>query len=77
MPQVTTEDKSNAALLALNTHYQQINGATIPPDEMEDALTDLIADLQHYAARNGLDFEYSRDLAQIHFEKETRLTLTT
>lgn len=38
--------------------------------DAQDRLTDLLADLRHWASQNGLDFEQSLRSSQSHFECE-------
>ena len=37
----------------------------------DDALADLLCDLQHWASRNGVDFDAEMRRADMHFEAET------
>ncbi len=39
-------------------------------DEPETELTDTLANIMHYAAREGLDFNYALDSAINHFDYE-------
>ena len=39
-------------------------------DEMEDAITDLLTDLRHYAAAYGLDIETRWRMSGVHFKAE-------
>jgi hypothetical protein len=38
---------------------------------LEDAVSDLLADLMHWCDRNGQDFEHELRRAQLHYEAET------
>lgn len=38
--------------------------------ELEEAVTDLVTDLRHLAAAEGLDWTKITDLAELHFEEE-------
>lgn len=42
-----------------------------PPECGEDAITDLLADLLHYCAASGIDFERCERVAAMHFEDES------
>jgi hypothetical protein len=39
--------------------------------DQEDAITDLLADLMHWADRNGCDFHAALERARLHYEAET------
>jgi hypothetical protein len=39
--------------------------------DQEDALVDLLADLMHWADRNGYDFDAALERARGHYEAET------
>lgn len=41
------------------------------PAEPEHALTDLLADLMHWAQANGQDFQSALDDARMHFDEES------
>lgn len=42
------------------------------PDYGEDSLTDLLADLRHFCAAHGLDYERCERVAAMHFEAEAK-----
>jgi len=39
---------------------------------MNDAVTDLLTDLMHWAKLTGRDFEHSLDTARMHFSEEVQ-----
>lgn len=39
-------------------------------EETDETLTDLLADLRHWAKKNGIDFAKADAMAQMHFEAE-------
>lgn len=39
-------------------------------DSRQDVLCDILTDLRHYAAREGLEFKSAHDMSEIHFESE-------
>ncbi|MGE3227889.1 MAG: hypothetical protein AB7J30_00420 [Hyphomicrobium sp.] len=39
---------------------------------LDEALTDLLADLMHWTAVTGRDFEHTLDTARIHFDAEVQ-----
>jgi hypothetical protein len=41
------------------------------PDYGEDSLTDLLADLRHYCAAHGLDYERCERIAAMYFSDES------
>ncbi len=63
---ICNEDRADRAATACEA-YSQTKGTD---DDMESSIGDLMADLLHYCAQEGLDPERMRDRAWMHFEAE-------
>lgn len=64
-PDGKNEDRAEWAEQALATFMKRTG------TDREDALCDLLADLMHWADRNGGDFDSQLDRARMHYEAET------
>jgi len=60
----TNQDRAEWAAAALR-HFQCTTGT-----DYDDALTDLLGDLMHFADRENLDFEAALAMARAHYEAE-------
>jgi hypothetical protein len=61
----------------MNNRRAQLAGAALSTfmketgTDREDALGDLLADLMHWADRNGYDFDAALERGRYHYEAET------
>ncbi len=62
----TNPDRVEAATAALEAHAAS-KGEVVD----EDNVGDLLADLMHYCAENGIDFATKLTVAEVHFNCET------
>lgn len=64
-PEGMNDERANWAEHAIQK-FIEITGT-----DKEDALTDLLANLMHWADRNGADFKQALMMAEMHYEAET------
>ena len=64
----TNEDRVVRAETALKVHSALIDGE---PDIEECNITDILADLMHFAYARGFDFDACLETAGMHFNIET------
>jgi hypothetical protein len=64
-PEGMNEDRSRWAEAAIH-EFQRQTGA-----DLEDSVSDLLADLMHWCDRNGIDFDTETDRARRHYDEET------
>lgn len=64
-PEGMNEDRSRWAETAI-FEFQRQTGA-----DLEDAVSDLLADLMHWCDRHETDFEHELQRARYHYEEET------
>jgi hypothetical protein len=66
----TNQDRADRADRALRYHFNlHTQGATFE-DEIPHPLTDLLADLRHWADSEGIDFDVAFDIANRHYSAE-------
>jgi hypothetical protein len=65
-PECQNDDRAEWAGSALR-HFQSTTGC-----EFDEALPDLLADLQHWCDRNDIDFQKALETARDHYTEETR-----
>ncbi len=63
--------RTTAARAAIDAHLES-HRRTMVDSGPKDALTDILADLMHWARREGIEFEDSLRPARVHFEAEAR-----
>ena len=64
-------DEAAAALRAFGARFYNVKPGDIVDDELASLLVDLLADLRHYAARNGIDYAEVDAMAAMHFDEES------
>jgi len=62
------EERAHRGASALQ-YYCDVSGNEGEPEQ--EMLTDLLTDLRHLSTSQGLDFEQSARMAQMHYEAET------
>jgi len=70
---MTNTDRAGAARVALGWHAVEKDGEkpdTTIPGVLEEEMTDLLADLEHLANQEGVDFNRVLRMAQAHFVEE-------
>lgn len=67
-PDGLNEQRAEWAAASLSTFAQE---AGMENEDKQTQLTDLLADLQHLAARDGLDFAQALRMGAQHYEEET------
>jgi hypothetical protein len=55
---------------AVNHYWEQREGTPLPLEEVQDTITDLLADLRLLCQREGLDFEAGIRMSELHFNHE-------
>lgn len=65
-PDGQNDDRASCAREALD-RFVQVTGT-----DPEDAVADLLADLMHFADRNGVNFNHELKRARWHYHEETR-----
>ncbi len=65
----SNEERACSGEVAL-TAYLKYKGERMRSIELSDDLSDLLADLYHYAASEGLDLENNIKTAEMHFNAE-------
>jgi hypothetical protein len=61
--------------VAIKTAQDNQSPEELLPGDHQNALSDLLADLQHYAERHELDFDEAVNQAKGHFDHERRFGL--
>ena len=64
-PEEMNDKRADWAASAIDDFGQQTG------TDLEDAVSDLLADLMHWCDRNGQDFEHELRRARQHYEAET------
>lgn len=64
-PEDMNEERSRWAEAAI-LEFQQQTGT-----DLEDAVSDLLADLMHWCDRHGSDFDHELQRARYHYDEET------
>ncbi len=70
MTDITSEQRAAWAAKALLQYAIDKEGGEELYDEAELVLSDLLADLRHYAARESIDFKTCIDRAEMHYDAE-------
>lgn len=65
-PEGMNDERTSWAERAINTFIEATG------TDREDALPDLLANLMHWADREGTDFNANLETARMHYEAETR-----
>ena len=66
---LTNTDRSYAAFLAIKRHCYIKHACDCSPQDLDDALTDLLADLMHFA-NDEQHFDQCLSTARLHFYAE-------
>lgn len=68
----TNQDRTDAGCIAFEA-YREAKGLTDCPSRQspEETLTDLLADLRHFAAAAEIDFEAAVRMSEFHYEEES------
>jgi len=68
----TNQDRTDAGSIAFEA-YQHAKGLTDDPPRQspQETLTDLLADLRHFAAAAEIDFEAAVRMSEFHYEEES------
>ena len=67
---MNNKTRAHAGQCAISAHQETKGVKADEPDTGMEDLTDLLADLMHYAQHNKLDFEAALDMAIMHFAEE-------
>ena len=71
MNEPTNKDRAERADHVLRL-YAELEGSEAYEDDSEALFTDLLADLQHWAWLNDLDYGYFEPLSRTHFHEELK-----
>lgn len=68
----TNLSRAQLAKDALEAYRPETSFPPWTEDDFRDRLTDLLADLMHYANAHDLDFDECLDTARYHYEEEAK-----
>ena len=68
---MTNEDRADRGEVILEAHAAQFGPREYDGDNGQSQLGDILADLMHYAADQGLDFDAALSMGTDHYGDET------
>lgn len=77
--QITNADRAELARRLIDQRSWCLDRTALPdlhPEDQKNALADLLADLQHFADAEGMDFDDLLSQSRFHFRHESQWALT-